>query len=377
MNFRLDCRNGILCVRVDKQVDIVTAAGPVGVRKWFPVREVAQGDVAGLLSQTLTPVDEAAGLYVDESGESYTLQNGAETEAIEVEIVRTYTATASNGTCASERIAGQNGQLLLTYRGDGATPMENGQPADHRATISEILTNQVEEEAVRELSAAAVSVRPVARQLSLKQKLAEVRRRIGQIEKRGINHEGNYRYVRAADLAGAVGDVLAELGVILLPQLESISTEPLGPRSGADHLTRVVIAYRFIDSDSTEELTVKMAGEGLDFGDKGVCKAQTSALKYALLQSFMIATGDDPEAESGATEREHNPLQNHSDRGVSAAQVQEVRELISETGTELDRVLEYFEIGSLEEMVQTSYRKAMSFLRRKLAKTNSQAVQAA
>jgi hypothetical protein len=41
---------------------------------------------------------------------------------------------------------------------------------------------------------------PVGHQLSLKEKLAEVRRRIGQIEKRGINEEGNYRYVRAADL---------------------------------------------------------------------------------------------------------------------------------------------------------------------------------
>jgi hypothetical protein len=166
-----------------------------------------------------------------------------------------------------------------------------------------------------------------------------------------------------------VGDVLGELGVILLPRLESISSEPLGNLTGADHLTRVVIAYTFIDTDSGEELTVKMAGEGLDAGDKGVCKAQTSALKYTLLQSFLIATGDDPEEDAG-TRRER-------EQRITAEQAQDVENLIRRTGTELDRVLEYFEIASLQEMTEQSYRKAMSFLHRKLAKSNGQAAQAA
>jgi hypothetical protein len=40
-----------------------------------------------------------------------------------------------------------------------------------------------------------------------------VRRRIGYVQKRGFNERNNYSYVTAADLAGAVGDILAELGV--------------------------------------------------------------------------------------------------------------------------------------------------------------------
>ena len=55
------------------------------------------------------------------------------------------------------------------------------------------------------------------------------------------------------------------------------------------------MAYTFADVDSDEQLVAKVAGQGLDSGDKAPYKAQTGALKYALLQSFLLATGDDPE----------------------------------------------------------------------------------
>ena len=62
-------------------------------------------------------------------------------------------------------------------------------------------------------------------------------------------------------------------------------------------MARVVMAYTFADVDSGEEIIAKVAGQGLDPGDKAPYKAMTGALKYALLQSFLLATGDDPEDE--------------------------------------------------------------------------------
>src|SRR5260370_42104336 len=152
---------------------------------------------------------------------------------------------------------------------------------------------------------------------NLKQKLAEVRRRICYIQKRGHNERFNYSYVTAADIAGAVGDALAELQVVLIPNLESITHENISPNQGyPDRLTRVVMTYMFMDVNSAEELTVKMPGEGMDPGDKGPYKAMTDALKYALLQSFLIATCDYPEDEQadsgqrpgGNGERGSDPL---------------------------------------------------------------------
>ena len=60
--------------------------------------------------------------------------------------------------------------------------------------------------------AAAESSAPA---LNLRQKLAQVRREVGYIQKRGKNELHNYSYAMAADIAGAIGDRLAALNVVL------------------------------------------------------------------------------------------------------------------------------------------------------------------
>ena len=169
----------------------------------------------------------------------------------------------------------------------------------------------------------------------------------------------------AADLAGSVGDILAELGVVVIPQLQSISTET--PRSSSDRIARVVMNYRFVDARSGEELSVRVAGEGADPGDKAPYKAMTGALKYALLQSFLLSTGDDPEDEHANSRAALG-----SERVITPEQVRELQGLIEETGTELERVLAYYRVSALGEMTEGSYRRALELLNRKLAKQSSQ-----
>jgi ERF superfamily len=196
-----------------------------------------------------------------------------------------------------------------------------------------------------------------------------VRRRLGYIRKRGHNELHDYSYVTAADLAGAVGDILAELGVLVVPRLESISHEPA--RSGRPdgvHLTHLVMNYSFVDVDTAEDITVKVAGEGADAGDKAPYKAMTGALKYALLQSFLLATGDDPENER-INAADHSPASD-SQQPISGKDVNELRRLIEDTGTELERLLAYYKLSSLEEMTKGTYRRALELLKRKQAKQN-------
>jgi hypothetical protein len=202
---------------------------------------------------------------------------------------------------------------------------------------------------------------------NLKQKLAEVRRRISYVQKRGHNERFNYSYVTAADIAGAVGDALAELEVVVIPNLESISHENISPNQGyPDRLTRVVMTYTFMDVNSAEELTVKMPGEGRDPGDKGPYKAMTGALKYALLQSFLIATGDDPEDErADSGQHAGGNGTSGSDPLISAEQSGQLYELIEQTGTDVAKMLEYFKISKIEEMTTGMYGRAVRALKRK------------
>ena len=165
----------------------------------------------------------------------------------------------------------------------------------------------------------------------------------------------------AADLACAVGDILSELGVVVIPQLQSISTET--PRSSNERIARIVMNYRFVDARSGDELTVRVAGEGADTGDKAPYKAMTGALKYALLQSFLLASGDDPEDERGDMRNVPGP-----EHPITSEQVRELEALIEETGTELERVLAYYKVSALNEMTENAYRRALALLDRKRAK---------
>jgi len=75
----------------------------------------------------------------------------------------------------------------------------------------------------------------------------------------------------------------------------------------------------------------------------------TGALKYALLQSFLLATGDDPE-----DERADSRSALGSERVITPDQACELERLIAETGTELERVLAYYRVSALSEIRTSS-----------------------
>ena len=59
-------------------------------------------------------------------------------------------------------------------------------------------------------------------------------------------------------------------------------------------LTVIHAVYRLCHT-SGQWMDVQSVGCGIDGEDKGVPKAMTGALKYAIRQAFLIPTGDDPE----------------------------------------------------------------------------------
>ena len=362
MRASMDYRDRFLCVLIENGIE---------PKKWFPVRRADYAEAQTLLGRPVTSVNQQEGVYVDEEGNVYQLADNGETKPIEVEHLpgteKTELEVVLEASLKGRKANGQNGgakQLLKRNRSSGrkqqALQMETAKP---EARLAE--TPPVVETSASTFNGAAAEA-PV--QLNLRQKLAEVRRRIGYIQKRGHNERFNYSYVTAADIAGSVGDLLAELGVVVIPKLEDISYESAVGRGEATRMARVVMAYTFADVDSGEEIVAKVAGQGLDPGDKAPYKAMTGALKYALLQSFLLATGDDPEDERG----DGRIITPSSDRPINADEVRALQNLIDETGTDLERVLAYYKVGSLGELTETAYRRAVEVLNRKLAKRGNQ-----
>jgi hypothetical protein len=371
----LDYKKNFLCVLTESEI----SDGPRGavlVKEWHPIHKAEKAEVRTLLGRPVTEVNSDQGIYIDEEGNVFQLAEKGRSKPMEVEQSAWEREPAGADAQASadgrapkekkpsEEAANDNHGDRVRQQG---TPKRKAKRRPSRAESANGLGVSIDESAAREDTSFTA---PMFAQLSLRQKLAVVRRRISYVQKRGHNERNNYNYVTAADIAGAVGDMLAELGVVVVPRLESISHEPARTgRSEVEHLARVVMAYTFMDVDTAEEITVKVAGEGLDAGDKAPYKAMTGALKYALLQSFLLATGDDPEEErTNPASHFSSPHEHRSEPLVTTEEVHGLRQLIEDTGTELERVLAYYRLPSLEEMTEGTYRRAVEVLNRKKAK---------
>lgn len=175
---------------------------------------------------------------------------------------------------------------------------------------------------------------PPAKPLTLIQKLAAVMATIDRVQKRGRNENHNYDYATEADIVAAVRAGLSQHGVMFLLKNQSLAWDTLSTRSGGQQrLCTITAQFVFVDGETGETLEIPMVGQGSDSGDKAFYKALTGAVKYALLKTFLIPTGDDPENEpppaNQETDRQRRERQNGEafDRGAARGKAErEARE---------------------------------------------------
>lgn len=114
----------------------------------------------------------------------------------------------------------------------------------------------------------------------------------GYVQKRGYNSHHKYYYTTEADLINEVRPLLVKHGLSLNIKVSDYI------RNGS--LTTVKVSIELVDIDTGWGEASVFYGEGHDSQDKGVYKAYTGAMKYFLMKSLLIPTGDDPEQEVGA-----------------------------------------------------------------------------
>jgi hypothetical protein len=365
MKATLEYKDGFLYV-VEEKDDATGMA-----KEWLPVRRADYAEVQTLHGRPVTRVNQREGIYVDEEGNVHQLATKGEKRPIAVEPLLSTEKTELDlllATSLNEKKAHeQNGDSKKVQR-KNRTNGRTRQALPTNGAALQLLRPKTTTAAQPSGDAVNGSAPETPVKLNLRQKLAEVRRRIGYIQKRGHNERFNHNYVTAADIAGSVGGILAELGVVVIPSLEEISYELSAGGREATRMARVIMAYTFCDADTGEEVIATAAGQGLDAGDKAPYKAMTGALKYVLLQLFLLATGDDPEDER-LDARLSKP---GSGRAITAEQVRDLEKRIEDTGTDLQRLLAYYQVASLSEMTEFAYRVAVEVLNRKLAKRRIQ-----
>lgn len=122
---------------------------------------------------------------------------------------------------------------------------------------------------------------------NLWQRLADAQGRVDYVQKE--KKQGmNYSIVSHDAVTAKVRPVLVECGIHYHPVALSFSQN--GNR------TEVALTVRFVNVDKPDEfIDVPSLGYGIDTQDKGPGKAISYAVKYALLKTLGLETGDDPD----------------------------------------------------------------------------------
>ena len=140
-------------------------------------------------------------------------------------------------------------------------------------------------------------------QMNIFEKLSNITNEISSVNKNLTVGEGksSYKAVGEADILKAVKELEFKYRVYSYPVnrevLESTmytTTNNYGEKNNI--FSRIKTTYRFVNIDKPDEYieTITFA-EGIDTQDKGSGKAMTYSDKYALMKSYKIITGEDPD----------------------------------------------------------------------------------
>jgi len=114
-----------------------------------------------------------------------------------------------------------------------------------------------------------------------------------KISKDGMNAYQRYSYVTESRIKEVLQPLLKKHGILFLINVENQETIQLDKQI----LTLIRVKYQFIDAETGEKIEGTFCSQGADIGDKGIFKAVTGAVKYILMNIFLVASGDDPENE--------------------------------------------------------------------------------
>ena len=126
-----------------------------------------------------------------------------------------------------------------------------------------------------------------------------------------------YSFASEAMLIQALRPAMVEAGLVLwVSHVETSADEQFTNKKGTI-MTRVktTAKLRIGHAKSGQWIEVASQGEGIDSGDKATPKALTGFYKYALRETFLIETGDDPdfspslEQERGDTKANGRPVE--------------------------------------------------------------------
>ena len=130
------------------------------------------------------------------------------------------------------------------------------------------------------------------------QNIIKAMNEVNSISKDNYNQLQKFKFRGIDDVMNAMHPILSKNNIFVTPEVESFEREERTSKNGGLIIyTIATIKFTFYAEDGSN-IVVKVVGEAMDSGDKGMNKAMSIAYKYALFQVFCIPTEDDPDKDS-------------------------------------------------------------------------------
>ena len=158
--------------------------------------------------------------------------------------------------------------------------------------------------------------------------MVAIMRDVDAIKKSKKNQQQGFMFRGIDDMMNSLHDLFAKHGVFIIPEVKGFDVKEKPTKNGGvNYVTHTTIIFKFVAEDGSF-VEITNVGEAMDSGDKGMNKTMSIALKYALMQAFLIPTEDidDPDAETPEESEDVNLLIaiDEAGRATSRQELEEV-----------------------------------------------------
>lgn len=164
------------------------------------------------------------------------------------------------------------------------------------------------------------------------QRINAVMQEVDYIQKGEKKVAGQYRFVSHDQVTAALHVPMTKYGIVCKSSIVEMKQD--GNR------TEVKLEVTFVNIDlPSDNFSVIYYGYGIDTSDKGIGKAVSYAFKYAMLKTFCLETGDDPDQDQASVYEPPKPK-------IPEVTAEELEEYISSFGDDAPKLTDYIHFVS-------------------------------
>jgi len=131
---------------------------------------------------------------------------------------------------------------------------------------------------------------------------------VGYVQRDGtMRGGGSYKYASEAAFIQALRESMVTHGLYIYPDGSLICPMDIDTYETSNGTTMNLVTiqrrYLLVHAPSNTNISIQSFGQGADTGDKAIGKAMTNSYKYALRNTFMMETGDDPDHTSSQEQK--------------------------------------------------------------------------